>query len=253
VVVQRVIAAVVVLLSLMRAQPAHAHPMGMSSINRALDFTYAGDGRFRVVYALDFAEGPAYAEIEALDADHDGKVTPEEQRRYLDSRLPPLVDAWVVLVDGTRVPPTVVASHVDTKPGEGGLDTLRIDAEVALAASPRRSTPGQPLTLYVKDDAFRDSPGWREIGAELAPDAGASSDPLLAGTIETTTGDGGAMVLEGRTPRMIDARFTFRPGSHDESLPTGRVPPWGGLFALLVLLWGGLFAWLFRKRAAAQS
>jgi hypothetical protein len=179
---------------LLASLAASAHPLGASSINRYLDFQYVGGGRFRVAYVLDFAEGPAYAEIDALDADHDGAVTQAEQRRYLSSRLPMLVSTCVVEIDGERVTPSIVASNVETPPGEGGLQTLRIVAE--LAVSGRAPSAGHEVDLHVRDDGFAAVPGWREIHADdgLAPDAAA-----------VPASDGGM-----RAPtRVVDASFVF--------------------------------------------
>jgi len=193
------------------AGAARGHPEGASSVDRYLDFVRTGDGRFRVAYRLDFAETPAYAEIDALDADHDGRVTADEQRRYTDARVPPLVAAWVVEVNGERVRPSVVACHLETAPGQGGMDTLRVDCEVAVVGPP--SLAGQGDTLDVRDDVFADRPGWREISARdaLAPDA--SLTPLGPGG----AGDAGR---GGRPHRVSEARFVFpvRPGG---STPTG--------------------------------
>jgi hypothetical protein len=130
--------------------------------------------------------------MDALDADHDGAVTPVEQRRYLDSRLPVLVSSCTVEIDGERVTPSIVASSVDTPPGEGGLETLRIVAELAAFG---RAPLGSDLVLHVHDDGFSRVPGWREIHAEDARD----DAPALPA-------DGGAT----RPTRVTDSTFSFR-------------------------------------------
>ncbi len=186
---------------LLAPTPVQAHPAGTSSINRYLHFEHVGGGRFRVAYLLDFAEVPAYAEIDALDADHDGAVTPEEQRRYLDAKLPPLVAAWVVEVDGERVRPTIVASHLEALPGQGGLETLRIDCELAVQGRPPRA--GEDVTLHVRDDTFADHPGWRDITAS----EGATTDIPLPVAASADPTDATA---SGRAPRVSEARFVLR-------------------------------------------
>jgi hypothetical protein len=206
---------------LLIAAPARAHPAGTASINRLLDFEYVGGGRFRVAYVLDFAEGPAVAEIEALDANRDGAVTPEEQRAYLDRRLPPLVDGWVVELDGHRVRPTIVASHVEVSPGQGGLETLRIDCEVQVVGPPPR--PGRALRLHVRDEAFADLPGWREMRA----------GEMVDGGLSIVSPDG------GDARRTSDATFTLHaePGAPlappSEGLSRGLVVAVAGAAAAL--------------------
>lgn len=190
---------------------ANAHPAGTSSISRYLDFEYEGDGAFRVAYLLDFAEAPAYVEIDALDADHDGAITPGEQEAYLARRLPALVAAWRVEINGERVRPEVVASHVEVSPGEGGLDVLRIEAELRVRAPANASTD---VELHVVDDAFAARPGWREIHAEdaRARDAASMRSPAPPDAAAT---------------RTFDARFHFS----GEACP--RAPrPGGKLWAV---------------------
>jgi hypothetical protein len=207
---------------LLGSSATSAHPLGASSINRYLDFQYVGGGRFRVAYVLDFAEGPAYAEIDALDADHDGAVTPTEQRRYLASRLPVLVSTCVVEIDGERAAPYVVASNIETPPGEGGLQTLRIVAELAVEG--RAPSGGHDLALRVHDDGFAGVPGWREIHAEdtlardAAPSALAASDA-------------------GPSPaRVVDARFVLPSRAPDVAGVRSTPRRWLGLVAIPALL-----------------
>ena len=203
------------------ARPANAHALGASSVNRYLDFQYTGDASFRVAYVLDFAEAPAYAEIDALDANHDGSVTPEEQRAYLDARLPPLVRGWVVEVDGARVVPTIVASHLDVSQGEGGRETLRIEAEVRVHGD--LGEAAREVTLHVHDEAFADHPGWREIEAEnvTEPDAGRARTS--------------AALLDASAARRFDARFEFR-RRRSSRLPAREPASWPARAALLVAI-----------------
>jgi hypothetical protein len=192
---RHVVALGVLACSLVGTSPASAHPLGTSSINRYIDFEYQGGGRFRVAYLLDFAEGPAYAEIDALDADHDGAVTPAEQARYLASRLPVLLASCLVDVDGARVVPEVVASHLDTPPGEGGMETLRISAELAVTG--RAPAIGHELRLHAHDEGFAAVAGWRELHADDATRGD-------AGSVAATPADSG-----GSPARVVDASFVF--------------------------------------------
>jgi hypothetical protein len=209
--------------ALFGAYAARAHPLGTSSINRYIDFQYMGGGRFRVAYVLDFAEGPAYAEVDALDADHDGAVTPGEQARYLASRLPVLLASCAVDVDGESVAPEVVASHVDAAPGEGGLETLRISVELSVQG--RNPADGHELRLHVHDDGFAAVAGWRELHADDATGRDATSLAALAT-------DGG-----GSPARVLDATFVFAPRAPSVVASSSRLRTAGiAAFALALLV-----------------
>src|SRR4029077_7097280 len=114
---RRVWSVTLVVALLVLARNASAHPAGFTSVNRYVGVECDGQGRVHIAYLLDFAELPAYAEIEALDADHDGTVTPVEQRDYLARRLPPLFEQWAVEVNGAKGILRVVGSSLEASPG----------------------------------------------------------------------------------------------------------------------------------------
>ncbi|MBK6534329.1 MAG: nickel transporter, partial [Deltaproteobacteria bacterium] len=60
------------------AAAGDAHPLGMASVNRYLGVK-AHAQELELDHLLDLAEIPAWAEIERLDGDHDGRVTPAER------------------------------------------------------------------------------------------------------------------------------------------------------------------------------
>jgi nickel/cobalt transporter (NicO) family protein len=189
------------------ASSAVAHPAGLTSINRYLGVGWSAPGRVHVAYLIDFAELPAYAEIDELDADHDGTVTPEEQRAYLDRRLPPLVAAWTILVDGVAVTPVVIGSSLQVLPGERGLETLRIAADVEARVPPGAADPAAlaEVQLAVRDPNFAERPGWREMAAEPSP---------LAVVVSGATGQAREALAYARAagapPRVDEGQFVFR-------------------------------------------
>ena len=184
------------------SRTASAHPAGFTSINRYLGVECEDDGRLRIAYLLDFAELPSYAEIELLDADRDGQVSPSEQRAYLDRRLPPLIQGWVVVVDGVRVTPHVVGSSLEIREGERGLSTVRIAAEISMDEHP--DSRDQDVHVYVLDRVFSDRSGWREIAADDTAEwkvtSGPKEDPSKA--LDYAAG--------GMVPRTDEADFTFQ-------------------------------------------
>jgi nickel/cobalt transporter (NicO) family protein len=217
------------------SRPASAHPAGFTSVNRYIGFECGPRGRLRAAYLLDFAELPSYTEFERLDADHDGTVSPDEQRAYLDARLPPLVAAWTVDVNGAPASLHVTGSSLEVREGERGMSTLRIAAEIAVDRAPGAETAGAQtagaetagandraeLHVHARDPGFAERSGWREMAAADSADAVVtsgfkepSSDALSYAT--------GALA---NPPRVDQADFTFR---LVEGAPAAAKAPWPG-------------------------
>ena len=196
-----VVALAVVLCATAFSRTAGAHPAGFTSINRYLGIVCEDNDLLRIAYLLDFAEMPSYAEIELLDADHDGSVSPDEQRAYLDRRLPPLIEQWEIEVAGVRVQPHVAASSLEIRDGEQGLSTIRIVAEIDIDTPLDSDAPD--ARVHVVDRTFSDRSGWREIAADDSPSwmvaSGPKEDPSKA--LDYSTG--------GRVPRLDETSFVF--------------------------------------------
>jgi len=192
---------------LLLAGLAAGHPAGLTSVNRYLGVAWSAPGRIHVAYLIDFAELPAYAEIDALDADHDGTATPDEQRAYLEHRLAPLVAAWTILVDGVKLVPIVTGSSLQISPGERGLETLRIaaDVEAQLPRGDAEPPAGAPVQVVVRDANFAERPGWREMVAEESPDAAVVSGATGQARNALAYAQG-----SGAPPRVDEGRFAFR-------------------------------------------
>jgi nickel/cobalt exporter len=209
---------------------AEAHPAGFTSVNRYVGVSCDAQGRVHLAYLLDFAELPAYAEIEQLDADHDGAVSPAEQRAYLERRLPPIVAGWTVEIDGVRAVVRVTGSSLEVPPGERGLSTLRVAADVVAelpsSAAPPRLEGGE-VRVHVVDPVFAERSGWREMAAEASDDAIVVAGPTARPTGSLSYAD----PLAGGPPRVDEGRFAFRargdsaPAAATRSLPTVAVDP----------------------------
>ncbi|HXX67069.1 MAG TPA: sulfite exporter TauE/SafE family protein [Polyangiaceae bacterium] len=189
---------------LLLAGAAAAHPAGFTSVNRYIGVACDGRGHLRVDYLLDFAELPSYTEFQQLDADHDGVVTPDEQRAYLERRLPPLVAAWTVEVNGAPASLRVTGSNLEAVEGERGMPTLRIAAEI----DAERTVPLDPdvreIHVYLRDPDFSERSGWRELAAQDSADA-----RVTAGFKESSS----AALSYSRSaspPRQDEARLAFR-------------------------------------------
>jgi nickel/cobalt transporter (NicO) family protein len=127
--------------------PADAHPLGNFTINRYAGIEIAGSDVY-VHYALDVAEIPTY------------QLGSEIRRPGYPARLS---EDLVLTLDGRRVPLRVLAHRTSTRPGAGGLPTLRLDVVYRAV--------GKGDALAFKDTSFAQHIGWREVTL-LARDGG---------------------------------------------------------------------------------
>ncbi|MFF7793290.1 nickel transporter [Streptomyces sp. NPDC007991] len=139
-------------LTLLPAGAASAHPLGNFTVNR-YDGLVAAPGELRVHHVEDLAEIPATQagpDIERL-----GIAMWARERcatAAADSR---------VTVDGHGTPLTAERSHARVRPGQAGLDTLRVECELtAPLPSDKRA-----VSLGFRGAGGSSGPGWREITA----------------------------------------------------------------------------------------
>jgi nickel/cobalt exporter len=138
--VKRLAAAVLIVLAALVAPGlAGAHPLGNFTVNRYAGLEVAGDTVF-VRYALDLAEIPAY------------QLGAEVRQPGYAGRL---ANDLVLTLDGRRVPLRVVTKRVASRPGAGGLPTLRLDVVYRAV--------GTGSALAFRDTSFRGRIGWHEV------------------------------------------------------------------------------------------
>ena len=141
---------------------ASAHPLGNFTVNRYAGIEVAGSDVY-VRYALDAAEIPTYQLGSKL-------------RRPGYAAI--LARDLVLKLDGRRVPLRVVERRVATRPGAGGLRTLRLD--VVYRAH------GKGTVLAFRDGSFPGRIGWREVTI-VARDGGRV---VVSDVPATSTSDG---------------------------------------------------------------
>jgi energy-coupling factor transporter transmembrane protein EcfT len=228
-----------------------AHPFGVASVNRYLGLELSASGSMRLAYVLDFAELPSVAELGRLDPDHDGAVTPTERNAYLDALLGPLVNAWTVEVNGVRVTAQLVNRALEVRPGQGGMNTLQILAEISLD-HPALETSQSEVTVRIEDNTYSDKPGWREIRAEAT-----APWQLVRAVPDDRMQTPPAEDRPGRMLRTNEAVFTFRADSPAPTpVETSRIPKaplaalaWGGAIGLIGLIGFLLRRWTRRMQA----
>jgi ABC-type nickel/cobalt efflux system permease component RcnA len=129
---------------------AAAHPLGNFTVNWFSAVELSGRDVY-VHYVLDLAEIPTY----------------QEGGRVRSPSFPStLARGFVLELDGTRTVLVPVKHKLSTKPGAGGLPTLRFEA--VFRAHPR----AQGTALVFHDTNFADRIGWKEI--VVRADRGAS-------------------------------------------------------------------------------
>jgi ABC-type nickel/cobalt efflux system permease component RcnA len=137
--VKRLLLSVALLAALVAPGGAAAHPLGNFTVNRHSELELSG-GRIYVHYTLDLAEIPTFQLGELVRR----AGFAEEAARALDLRL-----------DGEPAQLRLLERQVRTRPGAGGLETLRFDAVYAAAG------PASRLTF--RDRNLPSRIGWREV------------------------------------------------------------------------------------------
>ncbi|KUN66999.1 nickel transporter [Streptomyces canus] len=138
-------------LALLPSSSASAHPLGNFTVNR-YDGLVAGPGALRVDHVEDLAEIPATQakpDIEKLG-----------MTEWAAQRCRKAAEGGKVTVDGRTVALTVGSSHARVRPGQAGLDTLRVECRLT-APLPENAT----VTLGFHSAGTDSGPGWREITA----------------------------------------------------------------------------------------
>ncbi|MFD5472263.1 nickel transporter [Streptomyces sp. NPDC127105] len=140
-------------LVLVPAGAASAHPLGNFTVNR-YDGLVASPGALRVEHVEDLAEIPATQA--KPDIERTGLAAWARQRCEKAAR-----DS-AVTVDGRAVALTAHSSHARVRPGQAGLDTLRVECGLS-APLPEDATAAVAVGFRGAEAAS--GPGWREITA----------------------------------------------------------------------------------------
>ncbi|GHI08846.1 nickel transporter [Streptomyces cellostaticus] len=138
-------------LALTPATAASAHPLGNFTVNR-YDGLVAAPGQLRVDHVEDLAEIPAT------------QAKPGIQRlglaAWAEQRCAGAAKGSGLTVGGRSVPLAVGSAHARLRPGQAGLNTLRVECRFT-ASLPR----GKSVALGFHSAGATSGPGWREITA----------------------------------------------------------------------------------------
>ncbi|MEH0422141.1 urease accessory protein UreH domain-containing protein [Streptomyces sp. B21-083] len=141
-------------LVLVPAGAASAHPLGNFTVNR-YDGLVVAPGQLRVAHVEDLAEIPATQakpDIEKLGLTD-----------WAGQRCATAAKGSKVTVAGRTVPLSVGSAKASTRPGQAGLNTLRV--ECGLTAALPEVAEGDTVSLGFHSAGIESGPGWREITA----------------------------------------------------------------------------------------
>jgi len=210
---------------------AVAHPLGNFTINR-----YAGievtPGELRIDYVVDMAEIPTVQVRPQMDGDGDGEVTDTERGAWATATAPDLLSNLEVAIGGRPVALHVVSASARFRPGQGGLDILRLEAAFAGPAPATGS-------LSFADTNYQDRIGWREVTA-----AGADGTALASSSVPARSVSNALLAypqdLLSSPLDVTTATVSFRPGASalmggvEPAVSAARPDVTGGAFAGLV-------------------
>ena len=138
---------------------ASAHPLGNFTINQASVLRVAGN-RLTIAHIVDMAEIPTFQTKPDIDRDHNGDLSRAERRQWAQAECGRVNGKLTVEVDGARTKLTSGPATAVLLAGQAGLQTLRLECNLA---APLAADAGHRLRFsngYVSDRI-----GWREITA----------------------------------------------------------------------------------------
>ena len=212
---------------------AMAHPLGNFTVNRYAGIQLA-PGQVRIDYVVDMAEIPTVQVRPQVDANDDGVISDAERSAWAATAAAEIASNLALTIDRERVALEVVSAAMRFRPGQGGLDVLRLEATFAGPAPETGS-------LAFTDGNFEDRVGWREITA-----TGADGVAITGSDVPVRSMTDGLLSypedLLSSPLAVREASVSFEPGSAGavsgdgvgETASAGRPEPVAGAFAGLV-------------------
>ncbi|GGX42717.1 sulfite exporter TauE/SafE family protein [Streptomyces chryseus] len=154
-------------LAVLPAGAAQAHPLGNFTVSQ-YDGLVVTPGKLAVDHVEDLAEIPAARERRRIDADGDDTLGPAELSAWAGTRCGAAArDARLTLTvagggsaGGETVPLSADSAKAQVRPGQAGLETLRVTCALT-APLPR----AESVRLAYRPGGVTTTAGWREITA----------------------------------------------------------------------------------------
>ncbi len=187
---------------------AMAHPLGNFTVNHYSRLEPSGDG-VRIRYVLDMAEIPTLQETPRIDRDGDGRIDAAERDAYAAVRAEAIRRNLQLTLNGTVAPIRRLSQVMSLLEGQGGLSTLRLEAEYFADLITNGS---EQIQATYRDDDEPSRIGWREIvvrSGAARTEVRSTSVPDHDVSNELSSYPDGLL----NSPLNVrDARFVFVPG-----------------------------------------
>ncbi len=249
-------------LVLMSSLNLTAHPLGNFTINHFARLEVGAD-KIKLRYVIDMAEIPTFQELQSITASAGGSPSRNELDAYAARNATRYTDGLLLVLDGARLPLQLLASRANLVTGAGGLQTLRIESD--LAATIPVAIQAVVRRLRFEDQNYSDRIGWRELmvsplsgtslfdssayGTNVTDELKAYPSDMLTAPLDERSAElsftsggvpAGAQVLMSRDGRAVTAPTRDRLA---ELIAVPELTVGVALFGLLVaVLLGGLHA-----------
>lgn len=208
-ILRRILPVLLALLALSAAGVAAAHPLGNFTISRYSALTLR-PAAVDVLYIVDMAEIPTFRERQAMDADDDGAISAAEEAAWTAALLPELANNLRLTVDGTPVALLPTGHVLSFPPGQGELETLRL--EVTLSAALPATEPNTHRALVYEDGNFVGRLGWQEVIATAADGGALAESSVPSVGLSNQLRDYPADLLQA-PPAVNRAELRYAPGA----------------------------------------
>ena len=158
------------------AGSAQAHPLGNFSINRFSGIEVSRDS-ISIHYAVDMAEVPTFQRRDELDVDGDGETSEQELATFAARAARDLAPNLSLRADGTDVVLAVRSARARLGRGQGGLEVLRMEFELA------GPLPASEARVEFRDDNYAGNLGWREVVAYTGGGQGIAGSDVPAESV----------------------------------------------------------------------
>ncbi len=149
----------ILLIVLLPVTVTAAHPLGNFTINR-YSRLQLGTQHLLIDYIVDMAEVPALQEMARIDTDGNQLLTTQEEYIYLQTQAAAIRAKLTLTLNGTTPPLQPTSAQLTSPPGEGGLQTVRLELTF-FAPLPPASTLWE--VRYIDDNFLERELGWQEI------------------------------------------------------------------------------------------
>jgi len=148
-------------LMLVWAGTAIAHPLGNTTVNRQAALHVAPD-RVDLRYLIDMAEIPTLVQAQEADSNRDGAISEAEWAAHAARWAAEVARDLVLELDGAQRPVTLRDPRCTLAPGAAGLSTLRLEAFFTARLE-------RPIASLRYRDQHRPAQiGWKEIYIETS-------------------------------------------------------------------------------------